>query len=244
MPEARADDLRDGAAERLVAHEPAEGVRVLVRRADALDERRVGGLEGEAPDPVLHHRIHARQTVSGGRRRATHTRNPAEASVRARIPRARRAEWLEKAGILTEALPYMRRYAGKTFVIKYGGHAMGNPKLAKSFARDIGLMKEVGIYPIVVHGGGPQIADKLKTKNIATRFIDGLRVTDIETVKVVEDVLGNEINAEIVKAISDSGGKAVGLTGNKNNLLNATKLKMHDKQNMNALYIKLAQHKS
>ena len=94
---------------------------------------------------------------------------------------------------------------------------MGDPKLAKSFARDIGLMKEVGIYPIVVHGGGPQIANRLKTKNITSQFIEGLRVTDIETVKVVEDVLGNEINGEIVKAISDSGGKAIGLSGNKNN---------------------------
>ena len=86
-------------------------------------------------------------------------------------------------------------------------------------------MKEVGIYPIVVHGGGPQIANKLKTKNLKSQFVEGLRVTDAETIKVVEDVLANEINAEIVNAISDSGGKAIGLCGNKNNLLSATKLK-------------------
>ena len=139
------------------------------------------------------------------------------------------AYFIHKASTLVEALPFIREHSGDTIVIKYGGHAMGDPKLAKSFARDIGLMKEVGIYPIVVHGGGPQIADKLKTKNITTQFIDGLRVTDIETVKVVEDVLGSEINAEIVRAISDSGGKAIGLTGNKNNLLNATKLKVEVK---------------
>ena len=102
---------------------------------------------------------------------------------------------------------------------------MGDPKLAKSFARDIGLMKEVGIFPVIIHGGGPQIAEKLKTKNITSKFVDGLRVTDAKTVKVVEDVLVNEINTEIVKAISDSGGKAIGLSGNENNLLSATKLK-------------------
>ena len=106
---------------------------------------------------------------------------------------------------------------------------MGNPKLAKSFAKDIGLMKEVGIFPIVVHGGGPQIAEKLKSKNIISKFVEGLRVTDKEIVKIVEDVLANDINSEIVKAISESGGKAIGLAGNKNNLLCATKLKLEVK---------------
>ena len=139
------------------------------------------------------------------------------------------AYFIHKASTLVEALPFIREHSGDTIVIKYGGHAMGDPKLAKSFARDIGLMKEVGIYPIVVHGGGPQIANRLKTKNITSQFIEGLRVTDIETVKVVEDVLGNEINGEIVRAISDSGGKAIGLSGNKNNLLTATKLKVEVK---------------
>jgi acetylglutamate kinase len=139
------------------------------------------------------------------------------------------AYFIHKASTLVEALPFIREHSGKTIVIKYGGHAMGDPKLAKSFARDIGLMKEVGIFPVVVHGGGPQIAEKLKNKNITSQFVEGLRVTDSDTVKVVEDVLANDINAEIVKSISDSGGKAVGLSGNKNNLINATKLKLEVK---------------
>ena len=139
------------------------------------------------------------------------------------------AYFIHKASTLVEALPFIREHSGDTIVIKYGGHAMGDPKLAKSFARDIGLMKEVGISPVVVHGGGPQIAEKLKNKNITSKFIEGLRVTDIDTVKVVEDVLANDINAEIVKSIRDSGGKAIGLSGNKNNLLNATKLKIEKK---------------
>ncbi len=139
------------------------------------------------------------------------------------------AYFIHKASTLVEALPFIREHSGDTIVIKYGGHAMGDPKLAKSFAKDIGLIKEVGIFPIVVHGGGPQIADRLKSKNITSQFIDGLRVTDIETVKVVEDVLANEINSEIVSAISDSGGKAIGISGNKNNLLKAKKLKVQVK---------------
>ena len=139
------------------------------------------------------------------------------------------AYFIHKASTLVEALPFIREHSGDTIVIKYGGHAMGDPKLAKSFARDIGLMKEVGIFPVVVHGGGPQIAEKLKTNNITSEFVNGLRVTDAETVKVVEDVLANEINSEIVKAISDSGGKAIGLSGNKNNLLSAKKLKVEVK---------------
>jgi len=139
------------------------------------------------------------------------------------------AYFIHKASTLVEALPFIREHSGKTIVIKYGGHAMGDPKLAKSFARDIGLMKEVGIFPVVVHGGGPQIAEKLKNKNITSQFVEGLRVTDSDTVKVVENVLANDINAEIVKSISDSGGKAVGLSGNKKNLINATKLKLEVK---------------
>ncbi|MDC0057630.1 acetylglutamate kinase [Pelagibacteraceae bacterium] len=136
------------------------------------------------------------------------------------------AYFIHKASTLVEALPFIREHSGDTIVIKYGGHAMGDPKLAKSFARDIGLMKEVGIYPVVVHGGGPQIANKLKTKKITSQFVEGLRVTDIETVKIVEDVLANDINTAIVKAISDSGGKAIGLSGNNNKLLSASKLKV------------------
>tara|TARA_B100000029_G_C17554192_1_gene951153 strand:- start:1133 stop:2044 length:912 start_codon:yes stop_codon:yes gene_type:complete len=139
------------------------------------------------------------------------------------------AYFIHKASTLVEALPFIREHSGDTIVVKYGGHAMDNTKLAKSFARDIGLMKEVGIFPIVVHGGGPQIAKKLKTKNISSKFVEGLRVTDRDTVKIVEDVLANEINNEIVKSISDSGCKAIGLSGNKNNLLSATKLKLEVK---------------
>ena len=139
------------------------------------------------------------------------------------------AYFIHKASTLVEALPFIREHSGDTIVIKYGGHAMGDPKLAKSFARDIGLMKEVGISPVVVHGGGPQIAEKLKNKNINSKFIEGLRVTDKYTVKVVEDVLANEINAEIVKSINESGGKAIGLSGNKNTLLSASKLKIEVK---------------
>ncbi len=140
------------------------------------------------------------------------------------------AYFIHKASTLVEALPFIREHSGDIIVIKYGGHAMGDPKLAKSFARDIGLMKEVGISPVVVHGGGPQIAEKLKNKNITSKFIEGLRVTDIDTVRVVEDVLANDINTEIVKSIGDSGGKAIGLSGNKNNLLSATKLKIEKKE--------------
>ena len=139
------------------------------------------------------------------------------------------AYFIHKASTLVEALPFIREHSGDTVVIKYGGHAMGDPKLAKSFARDIGLMKEVGIFPVVVHGGGPQIAEKLKNKNIDTKFIEGLRVTDKDTVKVVEDVLANDINTEIVKSINDSGGKAIGLSGNKNSLIIASKLKVEIK---------------
>ena len=139
------------------------------------------------------------------------------------------AYFIHKASTLVEALPFIRQHSGDIIVIKYGGHAMGDPKLSKSFAKDIGLMKEVGIFPIIVHGGGPQIAEKLKSKNIPTKFVEGLRVTDKDTVKVVENVLTNEINNEIVKAINESGGKAVGLAGNKNNLLSATKLELEIK---------------
>ena len=139
------------------------------------------------------------------------------------------AYFIHKASTLVEALPFIREHSGDTIVIKYGGHAMGDPKLAKSFARDIGLMKEVGISPVVVHGGGPQIAEKLKNKNITSKFIEGLRVTDIDTVKVVEDVLANDINAEIVKSIRDSGGKAIGLSGNKNNLLKNNTIEISQK---------------
>jgi acetylglutamate kinase len=133
-------------------------------------------------------------------------------------------QWLRTARTLTEALPYMRRYAGKTFVIKYGGHAMGDAELAGIFARDIVLLKQVGIHPVVVHGGGPQIGRMLERLKIKSEFIDGLRVTDAETVEIVEMVLSGTINKEIVAAISEAGGTAVGLSGKDGHLIQARKL--------------------
>jgi acetylglutamate kinase len=131
--------------------------------------------------------------------------------------------WLRTARTLTEALPYMRRYAGKTFVIKYGGHAMVNKELAGVFAQDIVLLRQVGINPIVVHGGGPQINQMLDRLQIKSHFIDGLRVTDAPTMEVVEMVLAGTTNKHIVSAINAAGGKAVGLSGRDGNLLLATK---------------------
>ncbi len=139
-------------------------------------------------------------------------------------PRSRHLEWLAKAGILSEALPYMRRYAGKSFVIKYGGHAMGDERLALSFARDIVLLKQIGINPVVVHGGGPQIGAMLERLKIQSSFVDGLRVTDETTVEVVEMVLSGKINKEIVAAINRAGGTAVGLSGKDGGLVIARKL--------------------
>ena len=139
-------------------------------------------------------------------------------------PRSRHLEWLANAGILSEALPYIRRYAGKTFVIKYGGHAMGDERLALSFARDIVLLKQIGINPVVVHGGGPQIGAMLERLKIQSSFVDGLRVTDETTVEVVEMVLSGKINKEIVAAINRAGGTAVGLSGKDGDLVIARKL--------------------
>lgn len=134
-------------------------------------------------------------------------------------------QWLDQARTLSEALPFMRRYAGKTFVIKYGGHAMGDDDLARLFARDIVLLRQVGINPIVVHGGGPQIGRMLKRLKIKSEFIDGLRVTDQETVDVVEMVLAGSINKQIVSNINGAGGFAIGLSGKDGNLIQARKLK-------------------
>ncbi|HEX6093197.1 MAG TPA: acetylglutamate kinase [Dongiaceae bacterium] len=131
--------------------------------------------------------------------------------------------WLRTARTISEALPYMRRYSGKSFVIKYGGHAMVDKELAEVFARDIVLLKQVGINPIVVHGGGPQINDMLKRLNIKSEFIDGLRVTDAAAMQVVEMVLAGSINKNIVGAIQAAGGAAVGLSGRDGGLLLAKK---------------------
>ncbi|HVR66183.1 MAG TPA: acetylglutamate kinase [Verrucomicrobiae bacterium] len=131
--------------------------------------------------------------------------------------------WLRTARTISEALPYMRRYSGKSFVIKYGGHAMVDKELAEVFARDIVLLKQVGINPIVVHGGGPQINDMLKRLDIKSEFVDGLRVTDAAAMQVVEMVLAGSINKNIVGAIQAAGGAAVGLSGRDGGLLLAKK---------------------
>lgn len=131
-----------------------------------------------------------------------------------------------KAAVLAEALPYMRRYAGHTLVVKYGGHAMGDEAVGDSFARDVVLLKQVGINPIVVHGGGPQIAQMLRRLGIESRFVDGLRVTDRETMEVVEMVLAGTINKQLVSAINAEGGCAVGLSGKDGRLIEARKLVM------------------
>ncbi|MCP4329895.1 MAG: acetylglutamate kinase [Alphaproteobacteria bacterium] len=133
--------------------------------------------------------------------------------------------WLRTAKTLIEALPYLRRYAGRSFIIKYGGHAMGDDRLAKDFANDIVLLKRVGINPIVVHGGGPQIGAMLKRLNIESDFVDGLRVTDAATVEIVEMVLSGKINKQIVSAINAAGGTAVGISGKDGNLIEARKLR-------------------
>lgn len=135
-----------------------------------------------------------------------------------------RDEWLAKARTLSEALPYMRRYSGRTFVIKYGGHAMGDEQLAKLFARDIVLLKQVGVNPIVVHGGGPQIGRLLDRLNIKSSFVNGLRVTDRATMEIAEMVLSGSINKQIVAEINNAGGRAVGLSGKDSHLITAQKL--------------------
>ena len=136
---------------------------------------------------------------------------------------------LAKAETLTEALPYMQRYAGETFVVKYGGHAMGDPEAAHDFAEDVVLLKAVGINPIVVHGGGPQIGAMLKASGIESRFVDGLRVTDAETAKVAEMVLSGAINKEIVSWIGKAGGRAVGLSGKDGRMVVAEKVRRTQK---------------
>jgi acetylglutamate kinase len=128
------------------------------------------------------------------------------------------------AKTLSEALPYMQRYDRQTVVVKYGGHAMGDPMLAESFARDIVLLKQAGVNPVVVHGGGPQIGSLLERLNIRSEFKGGLRVTDRETIEVVEMVLAGSVNKEIVTAINAQGGKAVGISGKDANLMRARKI--------------------
>ena len=131
---------------------------------------------------------------------------------------------LAKAEVLIEALPYFQRYAGRTFVVKYGGHAMGDPDAARDFAEDIVLLKAVGINPVVVHGGGPQIGAMLEKLGVETTFVDGLRVTDKATADVAEMVLSGAINKQLVGWLASAGGKAIGISGKDGNLVRAKKV--------------------
>lgn len=133
--------------------------------------------------------------------------------------------WIRTGRTLVEALPYLQRYSGSIFVIKYGGHAMGDAELAKNFASDVVLLKQCGIHPIVVHGGGPQIGQMLERLKIKSEFVDGLRVTDKATVEIVEMVLSGNINKQIVASISAAGGMAVGISGKDGGLMKARKLR-------------------
>ena len=137
----------------------------------------------------------------------------------------------QKAQILAEALPYIRRFHGKTIVIKYGGNAMTDEKLKQSFARDVVLLKLVGMDPVVVHGGGPQIDDMLRRVGKKGEFIQGMRVTDAETMDVVEMVLGGLVNKEIVNLINQAGGRAIGLTGKDGSFIRAKKMYIPNKDN-------------
>jgi acetylglutamate kinase len=136
----------------------------------------------------------------------------------------------DKAEILAQALPYIRKYHGKTMVIKYGGNAMTDPALQQDFAEDVVLLKLVGINPVVVHGGGPQIETLLKRLGKQGQFIQGMRVTDAETMEVVEWVLAGEVQQDIVGLINQAGGKAVGLTGRDGAMIRAQKLRMTDQK--------------
>jgi acetylglutamate kinase len=139
-----------------------------------------------------------------------------------------RNEALNVANVLTEALPYIRRFTGKTIVVKYGGNAMIDDELTQSFAEDIVLMKLVGMNPVVVHGGGPQIGSLLEKLGIQSEFISGMRVTDAATMDVVEMVLGGTVNKTIVSLLNQAGGKAIGITGKDGGLIQARKMLMKD----------------
>jgi acetylglutamate kinase len=140
---------------------------------------------------------------------------------------------MQTAEILIEALPYIQNYAGKTIVIKYGGNAMTDDILKKQFALDIVLLKQVGINPVVVHGGGPQIGNVLKKIGKESKFIDGMRVTDTETMDVVQMVLGGLVNKEIVSLINQAGGRAIGLTGRDGDFIRAKKMELRKKTSQN-----------
>ena len=143
---------------------------------------------------------------------------------------------LNIAKVLTEGLPYIQRFTGKTIVVKYGGNAMTDPELERSFARDIVLLKTVGINPVVVHGGGPQVDSLLKQLGRESDRIDGMRVTDGATMEVVEMVLGASVNGSIVNLINQHGGRAVGLTGKDGNLIRARKLMLDKTDDKGQMY--------
>ncbi len=143
---------------------------------------------------------------------------------------------LSSAEILAQAFPYIRKFHGKTLVIKYGGNAMTDPALQKAFAEDVVLLKLVGMNPVVVHGGGPQIEGLLQRLGKKGEFIEGMRVTDAETMEVVEWVLGGEVQQDIVGLINQAGGKAVGLTGRDGAMIRARKLMVHDSKDPNKEY--------
>jgi acetylglutamate kinase len=140
------------------------------------------------------------------------------------MAKAPKIDPVEQARILVEALPHMQRYDEETVVVKYGGHAMGQEQTARDFARDIVLLEQTAINPVVVHGGGPQIAAMLKKLGIKSEFVDGLRITDAATVEIVEMVLAGSINKQIVGYINAAGGKAIGLSGKDGNLVTARKV--------------------
>ena len=142
-----------------------------------------------------------------------------------KISKTNNKEWIKQASILSQALPFMQRYTGKNITIKYGGSAMGEDNLSASFAKDIALLKQVGINPVVVHGGGPRIKIMLDRLKVKSSFVDGLRITDKETMKIVEMVLSGSINKEIVMEINKEGGMAIGLSGKDALLAETVKFK-------------------
>ena len=143
--------------------------------------------------------------------------------------------WQEKAEVLIESLPFMRKYSNNSIVIKFGGHAMTKNHYINSFASDMTLLRQVGIRPIIVHGGGPQIEKMLKKLDIKSEFVNGLRVTDSDTISIVEMVLSGQINKSLVSEINQVGGKAVGISGKDGNLIRATKYKVKSSKNDNLI---------
>ena len=149
-----------------------------------------------------------------------------------KISKTKETNWVEQASILSKALPYMQRYSNKNITIKFGGAAMGTSKLSSSFAKDITLLKQVGINPLIVHGGGPKIKAMLEKLKLKTEFIDGLRVTDSNSIEVIEMVLSGSINKEIVMEINKEGGRAIGLSGKDALLVEAKKIKNKKKDDL------------